>query len=411
MTSRIWIGMAIGGALIAGLTAWALHPTLDVQVERASVTDGPIVRHVVAVGTVEAVTLVEVGSQVSGTVQSLEADYDSVVHAGQVVAHLDPASYDALLQEARARLSQADADVRGFRTAVEDAHAKLARAEGLAAHQLVAQVDLEDARVTMDQANADLHAGEAAVIVAQAGVRQAEDNRDHTVIRSPIDGTVIDRDIDVGQTLTASVQTPVLFRIASDLSKVQVHVDIDESDIAGLATGEPATFTVESYGDAVFTGTVTQLRLQPVDQQTVAATPTPDPTGRSTASAVPTVVEYTAIIDVANPDERLRPGMTAEVVLAGLRRDRAVRIPNRALSFRPPAAVLSALGETEPPASTHDPVDTGGATAGAVWEYDGKRFTPIAVHIGLADDGWTELLSGAVGPGDALVTSAMLRPR
>jgi HlyD family secretion protein len=156
---------------------------------------------------------------------------------------------------------------------------------------------------------------------------------------------------------------------------------------------------VESYADESFHGTLTQLRLQPIAEQTTAATAVLDSAARQTSSAVTTVVGYEAIIDVPNQDERLRPGMTAEVVLGGLRRDAAIRIPNGAIAFRPSAEVLTKLGEP----------DNLGTSAGDVWEYDGKRLTPIPVRVGLADDGWSELLSGAIRPGDALVTSAWLR--
>ena len=173
-----------------------------------------------------------------------------------------------------------------------------------------------------------------------------------------------------------------MFSIASDFRRVLVQVDVDESDVDGLTAGEPASFQVESYPDETFHGTVMQLRPQPA-------------TGA-------TVVTYTAIVDVANPDERLRPGMTAEVALRGAQRERAVRIPNSALAFRPPPDVLNALGETEPSIPDASP---------EVWEYDGQQFTPIAVQTGLADTRWTELLNGAIRPGDALVTRATLTPR
>jgi HlyD family secretion protein len=398
MTRRGWIVIITGGVMAIGIAAWTVEPSATVQVERAQVTTGPVVRQVLADGTVEARTTVDVGSQVSGTVQTVEADYDSIVRAGQIVARLDPSSYDAQLRQARAALAQTTANVLGARTAADDAHAKLARAEELASRQLITPEDLEDARTVMDEANADLHAAEATVVAARAAVNEADDDRDHTIIRSPVDGVVIDREVEVGQTLAAGMQAPVLFSIASDLTTVQVHADIDESDVAGLTAGEPATFTVESYPDEIFHGTLTQLRLDPVAEQTTAATVV-DSTGHSTATAVPTVVGYTAIIDVANQDERLRPGMTAQVVLDGLRRDAAIRIPNGALAFRPSADVLKKLGEPGDVAAGGDDV----------WEYDGKRLTQIAVRVGIADDGWTELLSGPIAPGDALVTSAEVR--
>jgi HlyD family secretion protein len=392
-----WIGSAFGAAVLVGLTGWAFHARPEVQIERAEVTAGAITRRVVATGTVQPVTAVQVGTQVSGRVQSLEADFNSIVHAGQVIARLDSSLYEAALEQARAgqRLAdaeflQAQADLMGLRTGEDDARTKLARAQQLAASQLIPNADLDAARIAMDEASADVRSGEAritqaeaALAQAKAGVDQASIDLDHTIIRSPIDGIVVARNVDVGQTLAASVQAPVLFSIASDFKRVQLQADVDESDIDGLTAGEPASFQVASYPGETFHGSVTQLRPQAVAEETA------------------TVVSYTAIIDVANPDERLRPGMTAEVALRGARRDNAVRIPNSALAFRPPPDVLKALGEAEP--SIKDGVE--------VWEYDGQMFTPIAVHTGLADDTWTELVDGSLRPGDALVTRATLRTR
>ena len=200
----------------------------------------------------------------------------------------------------------------------------------------------------------------------------------------------------VGQTLAASIQPPVLFRISADLKQMQVQVDVDESDVGGLTPGEPATFEVESYRDETFHGTVAQVRIQPVAAQPAAAVS--GPPGAATAS-VPSVVSDAVIVDVDNADERLRPGMTAQVALAGVRHDHAVRIPDRALQFHPPPDVLLALGERETPG------------APTVWEFDGTQLTPIAVRAGLAGDGWTELLSGPIRSGDALVTSAAVQRR
>jgi len=214
--------------------------------------------------------------------------------------------------------------------------------------------------------------------------------------------------------VAAAISAPVLFQIATDFDRVQVQVDIDQSDIGGLAVGEPASFEVASYPNEKFHGTVQLVRLQPVSAQTTSAqTTTPAiAAGPPSSSVVGTVVSYTAIIDVANPGEKLRPGMTAEVALDGLRRDAAIRIPNSALSFRPPQDVLQALGEAEPAIPTDVTLPDGSTTkASDVWEYDGKRFTPVAVRVGLADDHWTELVSGSLHPGDILVTSAVVRQR
>jgi HlyD family secretion protein len=414
MSRNLRYALSLIFALIAGAVAFhELRSRPQLQVSTAPVTDGPMTRRIVATGSLQAVTTVEVGSQESGIIASLLVDYNSFVHAGDIVARLDPALYDAQYQaaqaalgEAEAALMQARAGVLGAQAAVDDAQSKLTRAVALSAKDLIPRSDLDAARIASDEAAADQRSAaavvtqaEASVAQAKAAVDQAALNVEHTIIRAPIDGIVIDRDVDVGQTLAASVQSPVLFRIAADLTRMQVQVNVDESDVGGLAAGETAAFGVESFPGETFHGTVSQVRLQPVTEQ--AATATAAGSGAQTAqtTTVPTVVSYTAIVDVANPDQRLRPGMTAEVVVSESQREHVVRIPNNALSFRPPQDVLKAIGETEPVITKEQGVRE-------VWEYDGKRFMPIAVHAGMADGGWTELLSGNVREGDSLVTSA-----
>jgi HlyD family secretion protein len=423
MWRSTWFRVALfAAAVLAGAAAWAFRTTTEVEVSTSPVTDGRIARRLMATGTVQAVTTVEVGAQVSGVVASLGADYNSLVHEGQIVAKLDAASYDAQLREAvagrtqaEAAFKRADADVLGFKTAVEDAQMKLSRAEALWDRQLIARVDLDAANVALNEAKADLAGGEANVVQAaaavdqaRAAVEQASVNVEHTIIRSPVDGIVIERSVDVGQTLAASMQSPVLFRIAADIDRLQVQVDIDESDVGGLTRGDAATFAVDAYPGETFHGTVSQVRVQPVAQQTATATAVGVSTASPATSTVATVVSYTTIVDVANADERLRPGMTADVVLPGMRREHAVRIPNGALAFRPPPEVLQAIGEVEPAAPGVGEYDR---ALRAVWEYDGRRFKPIAVRAGIADEGWTELVSGSIRPGDALVTSAVLQRR
>jgi HlyD family secretion protein len=187
-------------------------------------------------------------------------------------------------------------------------------------------------------------------------------------------------------------------------------VDIDEADVGGLTPGEPVTFDVDAYPGETFHGRISQVRVQPVAQQTATATAVGASTTSPPTSTIATVVSYTTIVDVANADERLRPGMTADVVLPGVRREHAVRIPNSALAFRPPPDVLAAIGENEPlDGKSREGEHDGGIRA--VWEYDGRRFTPITIKAGVADEGWTELVSGSLRPGDALVTSAVVEHR
>ena len=270
----------------AGWTAVGFHRAAGIAVETSDVTVGPIVHHIAATGTLQAIATVQVGAQVSGTVQSISADYNSIVRKGQMLARLDPALLEAALGDAQAAraqaeaaLGQARADRLGLDTAVADAQMKLTRSQQLAARQLIAQPDLDAAQTAMNDASAALRSGDAqveqalaAVDQARAQVAQASVNLDHTVITSPIDGIVVSRDVDVGQTVAATVQTPVLFDIAADFSRMQVEVDVDEADVGGLQLGEPAAFEVESYANETFHGVVTQVRLQPVAEQTTTAT-------------------------------------------------------------------------------------------------------------------------------------------
>jgi HlyD family secretion protein len=389
--------------------AWAFHRKIDVEVTTAPVTMGSIDRRIVATGTLQAVTTVDVGTQVSGVIQSLEADFNSTVRSGQVLARLDSASYEADLRAAQAALAQAKADALRLTTATDDTRRKLERAEQLFSQQLIAQSDLDAARIAAASANADLKAAESQVVQAEAAVHEAGVNLEHTIIRSPIDGIVVTRDVDVGQTVAASFQSPELFAIAADLRHMQLQVDVDESDVGGLSPGEPATFSVDSYPDATFTGRVLEVRLQPIVEQTAAASTAAG--ASSPTGAAGSLVSYATIVDVANPDERLRPGMTALVILGGSRRDNAIRIPNGALAFRPPPQVLRSLGEPNVLAATDATTraQDGDGQAGQVWRYDGSQFMPVAVRTGLSDDGWTELVSGPLRSGDLLVTGASVR--
>ena len=419
MRRTAWIGLGLVLIAVGAIAAWGLRTETQVDVSTAEVTVGPISRRVVATGTLQAVTTVEVGAQVSGSVQSLAADYNSIVHAGQIIARLDPALYDAQLREAKAELEQskarlavAQAGLSGYETGRKNAQVTLSREEALSANQLIPPSDLDAARIALDEARADTGSGEAVVKEAQAAVGQAQAaldqaqiNLEHTIIRSPIDGIVIERAVDVGQTLASSVQSPVLYRIAADLTRMQVQVAVDEADVGGLKPGGAATFDVESYPSETFHGSLSQVRLQPVAQMTTAATTVATTSIASTTSTVATVVSYTAIVDVANPDERLRPGMTANVVLPGARRDSVVRIPNGALAFKPSLDVWHTIagGGAPQPLKANAP---GEERPSEVWTWDGAHLTPMPIQTGLADDGWTELVRGNLHTGDVLVTGA-----
>jgi HlyD family secretion protein len=420
-TKHLWFAAA--AIVTVGGAAWALRTRAEVQVATAPVTTGPIARRIFATGTIQPTRTVDVGAQVSGVVSSLSADFNSIVHAQDVVARLDPSLYEAALAQARGNLTQSEAaaaqaraDLAGLRTVERDAETKLARAQALAARQLIGQADLDAAQIAVNEAAAAAESGEAQVsdtvaVVAQAAaaVTQASTNLDHTFIHSPIDGIVLNRAVDIGQTVAAAIQAPVMFTIATNLTHLQVQLDLDQSDIGGVEVGQPVTFEVESYPDEIFRGVVTQIRLQPIAEQSTPATTVASSTIAPTTTSVATVISYATMIDVDNPDQRLRPGMTASVVVTGTRREDVVRIPNRALSFRPTGAVLDALGQVEPPvdpsASGLDPE----ARPRYLWTFDGKRLTSVPVRVGLSDDQWTELAAGAVHPGDVVVTQASVR--
>jgi HlyD family secretion protein len=224
------------------------------------------------------VTTVQVGSQVSGNISELDADFNSIVKKGQIIAKLDPSLFkaaldasDANLAQARANLTKAGSDLDGAKVELLDAQQKYTRTKALADQQLELQSNLDAAKIAVDAAQADVDSQRAGVVQSQAAVVQAEASRhqnqinlDYCVIRSPIDGIVIQRSVDVGQTVASSVQTPTIFIIAADLTKMQIEVDIDESDIAGPRPGAPASFQVESYPDETFRGVVSQVRLHPV---------------------------------------------------------------------------------------------------------------------------------------------------
>ena len=398
-----WRGLA--GALVIAAAAM-LYSTPVVRVTTAPVSVGPIARNVVATGTLQAATTVDVGAQVSGLVQSLDADYNSIVHAGDIIARLDPSIYDAAVHEAQAAIDEARADLDAAETAWNDAQIKFDRAHDLSVDNLIPRADADAARAALDAAAADVQDRNAALAAASAALEQTRADAARTIIRSPIDGIVIARNVDVGQMVAASLQAPTLFRIATDLSDLRLQVDVDESDVAAVHDGDRVSFSVESYPDERFGGTVLQVHVQPA----------------SAASETGTIgaVIYAAMVDVANTDLRLRPGMTATVTFRELLRDNVTRIPNAALAFHPTADVLAATGEAlrlrsgqahaAPRPAKGSIVNTYGAVR-EIWQYDGSQFEPIAVRTGLADSEWTELVSGTPGDGERLVTSASIEQR
>jgi HlyD family secretion protein len=349
---RTWIALALVVAAAAALLAFRGREK-EVQYQTTVVERGDIVDVVGATGTLQAVTTVQVGSQVSGIVDSLGADFNSRVKKDQVIARLETSTFDARLSQARANLVAARANVEKAKATVADAKQKYERAKELSAQQLLPQSDLETAKSNYEGAAASVQGAVAAVSQSAAAVQQAQVDLTHTIIRAPIDGVVVARNVDVGQTVAASLQAPVLFVIANDLTRMQVNASIDEADVGRVRAGEDVTFHVDAYPNDTFTGRVDQVRLQPITVQNV--------------------VTYNTLIAVDNPGGRLMPGMTATVSVIVQRRDNVLRLPAAALRFRPEGWQAGAGGARRggagasgaPPASAA-PGPTSGSPAAAV---------------------------------------------
>ena len=297
-------------------------------VSTAAITRGDVIDTVGATGTLQAVKTVQVGTQVSGTIQSLYADFNSLVKTGQVIARLDPSLFQTQIEQARANLIRAQADLDRLKVSLDDAKTKLTRAQELSGRQLIPTSDLETAQVNVRSIDAQIRSSEAQVTQARASLNQNEVNLQHTVITAPIDGLVISRNVDVGQTVAASMQAPTLFILAADLTKMQVVANLDESDVGRIRPGQHVSFRVDAYPAETFDGSVSQVRLQPIVQQNV--------------------VTYATVIDVPNPALKLKPGMTANVNVEINKRTNVLRVPNAALRFRPTNEVFAALGLTPP---------------------------------------------------------------
>ena len=374
-------------ALLTGtvaLTAYYRNANADTGpgLTTAAVTRGDVVQSVQATGTLEAVTTVQVGSQVSGTIASLKADFNSQVRKGQVIATLEPSLLQAQVDQARATLLRLQADAERAKVALDDARVQQRRADTLGSQQLLPASEVESAKVATASAEAAQKSAQAQVAQARAALGQAVVNLSHTTITAPIDGTVISRNVDVGQTVAASMQAPVLFTIAQDLRHMQVQASVDEADIGHIREDQQVTFQVDAYPGDRFTGVVRQVRLAPVIDQNV--------------------VSYVTVVDVPNPDLRLKPGMTATVAIELARADDVLKVPNAALRFRPDAATLAEFGQTAPAA--------GGRARGArqVWILadGGAGLRPVPVQVGVNDGTTTAITGGELREGARVVTGA-----
>lgn len=370
---------AIGVMVYSYMTIDAAAPAVGT----AAVTRGDVVQTVAASGTVEALTTVQVGSQVSGTVLQLFADFNDIVRAGQVLAKLDPSLLQTQVVQASAALVKAEADADRTRVAVDDARVRERRATLLSDKQVISAAALETATMDVRTAEAQVKSAVAQVAQARASLNHARVNIAHTTITSPIDGFVIARNVDAGQTVAASMSAPTLFILAGDLAQMQVKASIDESDVGNVSAGMPVTFRVDAYPNDTFVGRVTQVRLL--------------------GTAVSNVITYVTVIDVDNAGLKLKPGMTAGVTVQVAKRTDAVRVPNTALRFRPSAAQLAAFGMSGPAGQA--PGVGVQTQTGTVWRYTGTTIEKVPVRLGISDGVHTEVLGDALKPEDLVVIS------
>ncbi len=417
--------------VVAGLfAAFGLNRSTQAQHFTAKVERGEINDVVEATGTINAVITVQVGSQVSGTIAKLNVDFNSRVHKGDVVALIDPALFKGALLQATADLENAKANLVAAHANLEKAKAGLVQTKAdydrtveLFHSGILSQQQLDLAKANYDSANAAVNAAAANVTQAEAQVSQkdaavtvAQTNLNYTVIRSPIDGTVVARNVDVGQTVAASLQAPTIFTIAQDLTKMWVYAKTDESDVGNIKLGKPVTFKVDAFPKDTFHGVVSQVRMN--------------------ATTVQSVVTYDTIIEFANPELKLFPGMTAYVTIPVATVQNALKLPNTALRYKPPMTTEEILAiykqygieEGERKQAADDPVAAGSrAQAGpatqnlprapktdtaVVWKlHPDNTMEPVKVSLGITDHAYTEvsaLLKGELKEGDDVIIRSVV---
>jgi HlyD family secretion protein len=337
------------------------------------VTKGDLVMTVTSTGTVNPVTTVLVGTQVSGTIKEIYVDFNSPVKKGQLIARIDPALFEAQVNQARANLFSAKANLEKAEATLVDAKRTMERNKELLSKNLIAQSDFDTAETNYETAKASVSAVKAQVVQTEAALSLAETNLYYTKIVSPVEGIVVSRNVDVGQTVAASFQTPTLFSIAQDLTKMQIDGNVDESDIGNIKVGQDVEFIVDAYPDITFKGKVWQVRNAPITVQNV--------------------VTYDVVIQVANPELKLKPGMTANVsIITAIKKD-VLKIPNAALRFS-----LSEKG-----------VQTPEKKGPGIWILEKEQPMRIPVSTGISDGNYTELVSGEIREGQEVIIESLVK--
>ena len=397
-------------ALIAVLVAAACGRKQAAPYRTDPVTRGPVSEVVNATGDVSAIVTVNVGSQVSGIIDKLNVDFNSKVKKDQLLATLDPRLFQAQLEKAAASLASANANVEKAQAAYADSVRIGNRQQELRQQGLISQADLDTALATRDQNAAGLSAAKATVLQAKADRDMAATNLAFTRITSPIDGIVVSRSVDVGQTVAAAFQAPTLFLIANDLTKMQILANIDEADVGKVREGLEAKFTVDAYPGETFTGMIRDVRQAP--------------------NTIQNVVTYPAVIDAPNPDRKLRQGMTASVNITAARKDDSLRVSNAALRWKPDESAAPETAQRPggtPQARTASAAARGArdgsaqqapGRAGRVYKLENGKPVPVNIRVGLSDGQRTEVIEGLsegdrviVGGGDAATTAQQQRRR
>lgn len=369
------------GVIASGLAWWNKSRSSDVRYVTAQVTRGPVIRTVTATGTVNPVLTVLVGTYVSGVIQEVYCDYNTKVKRGQICAKIDPRPYQSIVDQQRANLGTAKAQL--VKDQANLAYAKLAfeRDSGLLKRGIVSQETVDADKSAYEQAQAQIDLDRATIEQRSAELRAAEVNLGYTSITSPVEGTVVSRNVTMGQTVAASFQTPTLFLIATDLTKMQVDTNVSESDIGDLELGAKASFTVEAYPGRAFDAVVAQVRQSP--------------------QTVQNVVTYDVVLGVGNKDLLLKPGMTATTKIITDARENVLRVPSQALRYVPRG---SAAASPARPAAGKGAPGAGGPSK-RVWVLRDGRPVQVDVTAGIDDDAWTEIVAGKLEPGDSVIVS------
>jgi HlyD family secretion protein len=369
----------IGGIIVIAIAVPAIllfrSKGNEIKFRTEKIIRGDIEMSVTATGTVNPVTTVLVGTQVSGTIKNIYVDFNSPVKKGQLIARIDPALFEAQVNQARANLLSAKANLEKAQATSVDAKRTMERNKELLAKNLIAQSDFDTAETNYETADASVSAAKSQVIQSEAALSSAETNLYYTKIVSPVDGIVVSRNVDVGQTVAASFQTPTLFSIAQDLTKMQIDTNVAEADIGGVKVGQNVEFTVDAYPDTTFKGKVLQVRNAPI--------------------IVQNVVTYDVVIQVDNPELKLKPGMTANVsIIVSISKD-VLKIPNAALRFRPVEKVKTEVQQK----------------GSGVWILEQGEPKRIPVSTGISDGNYTELVSGNIKDGQELIVESITKAK